>query len=418
MPVVAAAIGLAGSLLATLTLYQAASAAVDQVLDERLRGAGESAARLFAAMPSDARRLTALMQANSLEGAFVVDRSLTVLADATGASGGRVNLLRIDPARIDAAFKGSSTTSAAYVVGETAIAAGYFPVQGNDGHVTAVLALEAGQTFSHARRSLTRALFWGVQLALLGALALAVVAAGWTRTERSRAEAAARAARGETMSKMAAFAAHEIRNPLGVIRGTVELMLERSRADLTTRDREAMSDILGEVDRLRRLTEDLLHLSTDRALNVAPADIPALLADAARAIEVAFPQVRVRRTVDAMPPIPADPERLRQVLTNLLTNAAEAQGPGEIELRAEVTRHELVIQVRDHGPGVSDDVRQWLFDPMRTTKPHGTGLGLVLSRRIVERHGGVLAALAADGPGATFELRLPLAGGARKLAAE
>ncbi len=187
-------------------------------------------------------------------------------------------------------------------------------------------------------------------LSAVGALALALVAARWLRDERARREAAAKAARGEALTKMAAMAAHEIRNPLGVIRGTVELMRERSGAKLSERDRESLEDVLGEVERLRRLTEDLLDLSADRPLAARRVELSEVLEEAARATEAAFPGVKVRRSFAELPPVEGDAGRLRQVFANLLQNAAQAQGAGEVRLAAQPDGSVVRVRVEDDGP--------------------------------------------------------------------
>jgi signal transduction histidine kinase len=204
------------------------------------------------------------------------------------------------------------------------------------------------------------------------------------------------------------MAAHEIRNPLGVIRGTVDLMRERSGATLVDRDRIALNDIAEEVERLRRLTQDLLDLSADRPLASGPVAPGDLLGEAARAIEAAFPKIKVHCELAALPSIIADEARLRQVFANLLANAAQAQGEGEVFLQAKNVGSSIRITVRDQGPGIPKEVSDRLFDLYFTTKSGGTGLGLAVARRLVERHGGTLVYQSQQRPGATFEVTLPV----------
>ncbi|MCY1073299.1 two-component system sensor histidine kinase NtrB [Archangium lansingense] len=412
-PLGLATLGLVGALAATLALYRAGSAALEQSLDARLRGAGASAALLLTDTPASPERLEALMRANALDGVYVVDRKLSVPADATGPARRRVDLLRTDPAGVEAALAGETRVGAGYAMGDLQVTVGYFPVRGRGGQVESVLVLEAGRAFSNARESLRRALWGGVALSTVGALALALVAARWLRDERARREAAAKAARGEALTKMAAMAAHEIRNPLGVIRGTVELMRERSGAKLSERDKESLEDVLGEVERLRRLTEDLLDLSADRPLAAQRVALSEVLEEAARATEAAFPGVKVRRSFAELPPVEGDAGRLRQVFANLLQNAAQAQGEGEVRLAAQPDGSAVRVRVEDDGPGVPKEVRERLFDLFVTGKANGTGLGLALCRRLVERHGGTVVLVPEQRKGSTFEVRLPAAHQAR-----
>lgn len=403
-PVVAALVGLAGSLVATLSLYRAAAGALDRVQEERLRGAGQTASELLGGSTATQARLRSIMTANGLDGAYVVSPGLEILADATGPAGGRADLLRVDAARVRAALGGQVTVDRAYEVGSLTVQTAYFPLRPGDGSPGAVLALEAGRTFAAARTGLQHALALGIGLACAGAVALFVVAARWGRAERQAFDAAARAARGEATARMAAAVAHEIRNPLGIIRGSVELIRERAGPQLAPRDRERLQDVLGEVERLRVLTEDFLDLSADRPLHSAPVDLAEVAAEAAHGNRALHPELDVSIGISA-PPVSADPARLRQVFANLLGNAAQA-GARRVEIRGGSRGDHVGVIVADDGPGVPAGLRERLFEPFVSGRPGGIGLGLAVSRRILERHGGSLT-LVEEGPGAVFELRLP-----------
>ena len=203
------------------------------------------------------------------------------------------------------------------------------------------------------------------------------------------------------------MAAHEIRNPLGVIRATVDLMRARSGARLCERDQTDLVGIASEVERLHRLTQDLVDLAADRPLAWKPTSVADVLTETARATEAAFPRVRVLCEISPLPEVQADAARLRQVFGNLLTNAAQAQREGEIRVHAEGDRDSVRVVVSDAGPGIPEDVRDNLFDLYFTTKSAGTGLGLAIARRFVERHGGTLVHLHDRVPGASFRVTLP-----------
>lgn len=408
-PAVAGLLALSGALAATLSLYRAADAALDRVLDERLRGAGEAAAGLLAGSAPDAARLRALVAANGLEGAYVVSPSLLVLADADGRPPRRADLLRTDPARVERALHGEATVAFSYAVGSQAVATAYFPLRGPGGAPDAVLALEAGQGFAAEKGRLRRALAVAVALSLLGAATLAGVALRWSRAEAGRRRDAERAIRGDALARMGAMVAHELRNPLGVIRGAAELIRSRAGPALGPRDQEALQDVLEEADRLRRLTDDFLDLARDPAIVAGPVDVGEALAEAARAVSRTHAALEIH--VEGSGRADADAGRLRQVLANLLVNAAQA-GARHAWVRAEPDGAEVRVVVRDDGPGVDPALRPRLFEPFATGRAQGTGLGLALSRRIVERQGGTLRLFeGAGGPGAAFELRLPAARG-------
>jgi signal transduction histidine kinase len=409
VPLFAAALGLAGALAATLALHAAARDAVEHVIHERLEGAGESTASLLAAVAPTSEHLRDVMRANQLDGAYIVNADLRVVADATGASGRRADLLRLDVDRLKRALAGAGSIGPGYDMDGLTVLSGYFPVRGPAGTVDGALVLDAGQSFLATRGRVFRARNVGIALSILSALGLAIAAARWTRAEQERARAAEQAARAEGLSRVAAMAAHEIRNPLGVIRGTIDLMRERSGTSLAERDQAALVDIGAEVERLRKLTQDLLDLASDRALAMTPTNVVELLDEAARATESSFPAVRVRREVGELPPIEADATRLRQVFANLLTNAAQAQQTGEIALSARRNGAGVRIAVADEGPGVAQVAEERLFDLYFTTKSGGTGLGLAIARALVERHGGTLAYHRNQPRGAVFEVTLPKA---------
>jgi signal transduction histidine kinase len=303
------------------------------------------------------------------------------------------------------ALVGTPSVSFAFAMGDLHVATGYFPVRAVDGGVGSVLALEAGQAFAAARASVRRALWAGVALSLVAALALAALARQWLLGEEQRRHVAERAARGDALARMASMAAHEIRNPIGIIRGAVELVQERSGQRLGADDREALGDILGEVERLRRVTQDFLDLAREPALVKAPADLATIAADVARNVARSFPEVRIEATLPPMA-VEADVGRLAQVLANLLVNAAQA-GARHVAIRGEARGGFGVVRVEDDGAGIPPAVRDRLFEPFATSKQDGTGLGLALSRRIVERHGGTLVLVPGTSP-TGFELRLPL----------
>ncbi|HEX9402632.1 MAG TPA: HAMP domain-containing sensor histidine kinase [Anaeromyxobacter sp.] len=408
-PLAAGLLGLTGALAATLFLYRAADRALVRMLDERLRGAGETAAGLLSRAPATPEALGAIMRANELEGAYLLSPTLEVLADATGPAGVTADLLRVDHARVDRAFVGEPTIAFGYALGDQPIATGYFPVNGPEGSVRAVLALEAGQSFAAGRAQLRRALWIGVLLSALAAFALAAAALQWARSEAHRRETAERAARGDALARMAAMVAHEVRNPLGIIKGSAELIRARGAAALGPEDDEALQDLLGEVERLKRLTQDFLDLAREPVLVTSRIDLAEVAGEARRALAHRHASVAVRLDVPPLP-VEADADRLRQVLANLLLNAAQA-GAREIAIRGAATEGFARIEIRDDGGGVDAALKTRLFEPFATGRAEGTGLGLAIARSIAVRHGGTLTLVEDGRPGTAFALRLPLAPG-------
>jgi signal transduction histidine kinase len=406
LPLFAALLVLLGSGLAAGSLHRAASAAVARVTEERLRGAGATAARTLEVpgMTATQSWLRAVMEANGLEGAFIVGPDLVVVADATGHTGARVDLLRVDVPKVRRALAGETTVSLGWEVGDTQVATAYLPLKGTKGNVDRVLLLEGGEAFARRQKELDRALLLAWVLSSLAALAIAALTGQWVRTEGRRQALATRAAQGEAIARLGAMVAHEIRNPLTVISGNIELMKERDRGRLTRRDNEALEDVLGEVDRLRELTDDFLDLSAERPLSGACLEVRPLLQEAARPWQENGLTVEV--TAPAGLRLFGDYRRLRQVLLNLLVNAAQA-GARQVQLQATAQSGRVRVEVRDDGKGIPSAVRRRLFEPFVTSKPQGTGLGLLVSRRIVERQGGTLALLSGEARKTVFCIELP-----------
>lgn len=243
-----------------------------------------------------------------------------------------------------------------------------------------------------------------------GALAaLALIAAALWMARMSRREEALQAARTRerhlaSLGEMSATLAHEIRNPLASLKGHAQLLVEYlpERPKLQGKAQR----VVDEAVRLERLCNDLLGLVRERRLDLQPHDPVALIAEAAEA-------VACQCAVDgegAPPRWSLDPPRLRQVLINVLRNAHQAS-PDEVEATVRADGGQLVVAVRDHGAGIDADAFERIFEPFVTTRVRGTGLGLAVSRRIVELHGGTIVAENHPGGGAVFTIRLPAARG-------
>lgn len=201
--------------------------------------------------------------------------------------------------------------------------------------------------------------------------------------------------------------AHEVRNPLGVIRGAVELVQERSGTAITAQDRQALSAVLAEVERLRVLTQDFLDLAREPALTATHVNLALVAAEAARGVAFGYANVAFQINVPALS-VRGDPARLRQALANLLLNSAQA-GARVIRLDGSTAAGFAHVEVSDDGPGIPAPVRERLFEPFTTGRADGTGLGLAIARRVIERHGGALTLVSDRERGTAFVLRLPLA---------
>jgi signal transduction histidine kinase len=211
------------------------------------------------------------------------------------------------------------------------------------------------------------------------------------------------------VGQMTARLAHEIKNPLGAIRGAAQHLLGGLAA--TDPSRALLQVVEEETHRLEELTRGILDFS--RPVQIRPEHQPPgpILRDALD--RFATLQRRPPILLDLPPTLPdmsLDGSALRQILENLLGNAFDACPDGPVGCSVVVTERSLIVRVSDRGPGLAQEVQERLFEPFVSTKPRGYGLGLANSRRLAEAHGGTLFLKDQPGGGCLAELELPLEG--------
>ena len=215
------------------------------------------------------------------------------------------------------------------------------------------------------------------------------------------------------VGRLSAAVAHEIRNPLASISGSIELLRQMPQSD---DDSHALMGIVTrEIDRLNALLSDLLDYANPRPLKVAPLDVSELVRDTVRVFEQDRGLAGVTvdaRTGEHSVPLDGDAAKLRQVLWNLLRNAAEAaaDGGGHVVVEVRPGSKEVAIRVRDDGPGVPRELRDRVFEPFFTTKSRGTGLGLATVLNLVTDHRGTVQLESQPGQGTCLTVRLPYTG--------
>jgi two-component system sensor histidine kinase HydH len=222
-------------------------------------------------------------------------------------------------------------------------------------------------------------------------------------------------ARLAALGQMAAGLAHEVKNPLSAIKGAAQLLGEPPGGQaLDEVSSEFLAIILEEVDRLDRVVASVLNYARPSQGDPGPTDVNAVVDQTLRLLSSDRDGGCEYETAlgSGLPSVRADAEQLRQVLLNLIRNAAQAMGGrGTITIttrsRSESADRSVEIAVTDRGPGITPEVRPHLFVPFFTTRAQGTGLGLAISERIVQEMGGRIEVLTAVGAGSTFSVQLP-----------
>jgi signal transduction histidine kinase len=203
--------------------------------------------------------------------------------------------------------------------------------------------------------------------------------------------------------QLMADVAHELRTPLAILQGRIEGLID----GVYPRDDARLGELLAETQHLARLVEDVRTLANAEAgaldLRKEIFDVTELIRDAAAAIATPMTLYLPEEL-----PLEADPVRIREVLLNLLSNAAQHAPKGTITVSAEARSRELVISVRDNGPGIPADQLPRLFERFQKGRhSSGSGLGLSIARKLVQAHGGTIHVESIEGVGTTFTVTLP-----------
>jgi signal transduction histidine kinase len=217
-----------------------------------------------------------------------------------------------------------------------------------------------------------------------------------------------------SLGRLSTVIAHEIRNPLMIIKASLHTLRQDEAGGAAVQ--EAVADIDHEVARLNRIVNEVLDFSRPIRFDLAPTDLLALCRESAAAAQVS-PGAPIAVDLDpTLPTLVTDGERLRIALINLLVNARHAvngnaaSGTGPlVTLKAVAADDRVTITIRDRGVGVAPDDLPRVFDPYFTTKRGGTGLGLPISKNIVEGLGGAISVSSAPGRGTEIRIDLPAA---------
>src|SRR5438445_6856274 len=226
------------------------------------------------------------------------------------------------------------------------------------------------------------------------------------------AEAAVRRSeRLAALGQLSAGLAHELRNPLGTMRASAEMLTKYVAAD-NELAREMAGFIASEVDRTNSLVTRFLEFARPLKLRPAVVDITEVLDRAVTLVERDAPRYRVTFYKNYSPdlaPFPLDAELMERVFYNLLLNAAQASAEeGAVTVKTRALDGTAEVAVIDRGPGIDPKIMEQIFNPFFTTKPDGVGLGLAIVSKIVDEHGGRITVESEPAKGTVFRVYLPI----------
>ena len=221
-------------------------------------------------------------------------------------------------------------------------------------------------------------------------------------------EAVRRSERLAALGQLSAGLAHELRNPLGTIRASSEMLARNVSAENEV-TREMAGFIAAEVDRCNSLITRFLQFARPLQVRLAKADLGQTIDRAVEMVQREAPGIAIYRNYEPeIRPFPFDAELMERVFYNLLLNAAQATAAGgAVTVKTRAAAGGAEIAVIDRGTGIGKEQVDSIFNPFFTTKPEGVGLGLAIVAKIVDEHGGKIAVESAPGKGSVFRVLLP-----------
>ncbi len=400
--------------VSNLALYRRARSHLDAQLGERLRAVATGLSHSIERADSDTvlvldddafHALLVARDEHELSNIVVVTPEGRTVVDLAGLSQpGDLNpFLELDVAAVDLARAGLPAYTSLYRTGDVYMKSAYAPLVSSRGEVTGILGVEAGAAFFGQLRELANLI---VVISIGNASVVAVL--GWLFYRQSRSLDRAQAAMLErenlaALGRMVATIAHEIRNPLSIIRASAERIQRKGAVD-----HETLSYITEEVDELDRVLTGYLEFAHARPVEFGPVSLTQSARRAIAAVESVRAQKQVEvaaRLPDADVVVRGDEKRIRQAVLNVLLNAVQAAAR-RVEISIEPAGGAVRVVVTDDGPGIAAAHSADVTRPFFTTKVDGSGLGLTVVRAVLEEHGGTLA-FASDARGTRATLTFP-----------
>ena len=359
--------------------------------------------------------LARLLDEQELEAAYIINRENQVVLDDGRHFflGDQRTYLSQDMAVIDSTWLGNISVSPIHVVEGNRFKNVYAPFTNEFLEVPAILVLEASANFFEILTLFKRGLIFS-SLVSFGLIVIFSFFISWMITLLIRThESLQQKEKLAVMGQMAASVAHEIRNPLGIIKGTADVLKEKY-AEESNAD-ELFDYISAEVRRLNVLVNNFLSFAREPKLEPKKADLIQVVEKAVAAMEREDQDKQVEVTVNVQDKIDIflfDPNAIQQVLFNLLINAFHAVdnlGTIKIYIHKILMKNKSFarVEIIDNGPGIDGDVQK-IFDPFYTTKSSGSGLGLAISKQIVEKHNGRIEMETSKNKGTVFRFYLPM----------
>jgi signal transduction histidine kinase len=405
----------------TYVLYTRSKDHLDTALGERLRSIAVtlshaveiSTAGMLEVGDFDPELHTLLHTAraeNLLSNIVIVTPEGNTIVDLANVSvTGELNpFIELDYTAVTLARSGLSASTNLYRAGDDYMKSAYAPITGPDGEVAGLLGVEAGATYFDVLRALSNAI---ILINVVSALVIIVLGVFFYHQSASLDRAQATIIQGEnlaTMGRMVAGIAHEIRNPLSILKTSSERLARKYNPD-----DEVFSYISEEVDKLDDIVTGYLGFARAERQPFAPHPIQRIARRCLLILEtdIKDKDISVRTEFpDEDVVVMGDDKRLQQAILNVLLNAVQAvDAGGSIKISLESGAKSAIVVIKDDGAGISDKNLREITKPFFTTKEKGSGLGMSIVNAIAQEHSGTLDIRSTLGDGTQVTLEIPLA---------
>lgn len=406
----------------TYVLYTRSKAHLDTALGERLRSVAATLAQAVEISTAgsldpidiDPDLYTLLHSAraeNLLSNIVIVTPDGRTVVDLANVSvEGELNpFIELDYTAVTLARSGLSASTNLYRSGSDYMKSAYAPVTSPENEVVGILGVEAGASYFDVLRALRSAI---IMVDVAGGAIIVLLGLFFYLQSASLDRAQAAIIQGEnlaTMGRMVAGIAHEIRNPLSIIKTSAERLSRKYNPG-----DEVFAYISEEVDKLNHIVTGYLSFARAEHQKLEPQSMQKIISRCLLILEpeMEAKSVRVRRTAAATDvTVIGDDKRLQQAVLNILLNAVQAvDRNGTIEISLDESNRSAIVAVTDNGVGIPQKQLKEITKPFFTTKERGSGLGMSIVSTIVKEHGGELKIESAPGKGTTVMLHVPTAG--------
>ncbi len=404
----------------TFTLYNKAKNYLDNELGERLQSIAVVISHTLEladmdSLSEDAFSLEMLSTLHAIRSENLLSNILILTADGKTvfdlsrlSEPGEYNpFVDLDFSAVTLARSGFSSSTKLYRSGDSYLKSAYAPVHSVDNTIAGMINVEAGAGYFDVLRSLRTAI---IIVDLASFLAILILAALFYKQSLSLDKAMEAVLRGETlaaMGRMVAAIAHEIRNPLSIIKTSAERIQKQHNID-----DETITFITEEVDKLNRILTGYLNFAKEGHQHLKPRPFQKIILRSLMLVEndVSRNNIVVSKSLPSEELfIYCDEQRLQQALLNILLNAVQALSEGgRVEVALRARRNRAVLTIKDNGPGMTSKHLQEIRKPFYTTKKQGSGLGLSITNNIIETHNGTMEIGSAPGEGTTVILSIPM----------